>query len=63
LPEAVAAPRMQTEGSLALAFEKPWPADLVEAMKHRGYTVTTAASATVSAAGLSNGGALMAAMR
>jgi gamma-glutamyltranspeptidase/glutathione hydrolase len=63
LPEAVAAPRMHTEGLLAVAFEKTWPAELVEAMKHRGYTVTTAASATVSAAGLASSGEPIAAMR
>ncbi len=63
LAEAVAAPRLHTEGTLAVAFEKSWPADLVEAMKARGYTVTTAASATVSAAGLDSDGKLVAAMR
>jgi hypothetical protein len=34
----------------------------VDAMKQRGYTVTTAASATVSAAGVADGGPI-AAMR
>lgn len=52
LSEAVAAPRMHTEGPLALAMERAWPTAQVEAMKGRGYAVTTAASATVSAVGL-----------
>jgi gamma-glutamyltranspeptidase/glutathione hydrolase len=52
LPAAVAAPRMHTEGQLAVSFEKHWPAGPAMAMKGRGHTVTTAASATVSAVGL-----------
>jgi gamma-glutamyltranspeptidase/glutathione hydrolase len=64
LSEAVAAPRMHTEGLLAVEFEKTWPAAAAEELKKRGYTVTTAASATVSAAGLSNEpGKFIAAMR
>jgi gamma-glutamyltranspeptidase / glutathione hydrolase len=51
LPAAVAAPRLHTEGQLALSFERHWPAEQAAALKDRGYTVTTAASATVSAVG------------
>jgi gamma-glutamyltranspeptidase / glutathione hydrolase len=63
LAEAVAAPRMHTEGLLALAFEKAFPGELAEAMKQRGYTVTIAPSATVSAAGLTASRDAIAAMR
>ena len=63
LTDAVAAPRMHTEGQLSAAFERSWPADAVAALKDRGYTVSTAASATVSAAGLLESGELVAAMR
>jgi gamma-glutamyltranspeptidase/glutathione hydrolase len=63
LADAVAAPRLHTEGTLAVSFEKAWPANLVEAMKTRGYTVSTAASATISAAGVSSSGEPIAAMR
>jgi gamma-glutamyltranspeptidase/glutathione hydrolase len=54
LPDAVAAPRMHTEGTLAISFEKAWPAAQLDELKTRGYTVTTAASATISAVGLTN---------
>jgi hypothetical protein len=54
---------MHTEGPLAVQFEKTWPAAASEELKNRGYTVTTAASATVSAAGLANNGETIAAMR
>jgi gamma-glutamyltranspeptidase/glutathione hydrolase len=64
LAEAVAAPRMHTEGMLALQFEKTWAAQQSEELKSRGYTVTTAASATVSAVGLgSDTSKFVAAMR
>src|SRR5439155_10280392 len=63
LADAVAAPRLHTEGLLAVAFEKAWPAAIVEEMKNRGYAVTTAASATFSAAGLTEEGTSIAAMR
>jgi gamma-glutamyltranspeptidase/glutathione hydrolase len=55
LKDAVAAPRPHTEGSLALSFEKDWPTAQVEELKQRGYSVTTSASATISAVGLVNG--------
>lgn len=54
LAEAIAAPRMHTEGTLALQFEKAWPESQVESLKKLGYAVTTAASATISAAGVGN---------
>lgn len=64
LAEAIAAPRMHTEGTLALQFEKAWPESQVEALKKYGYGVTTAASATISAAGIgSEAGKFVAAMR
>jgi len=37
-------------------LEKHWPAAQTDAMKERGYTVATAASATVSAVALTEGG-------
>jgi gamma-glutamyltranspeptidase / glutathione hydrolase len=52
LEEAVAAPRLHTEGTLAVSFERAWPNSQTEEIKQRGYAVTTAASATVSAVGL-----------
>jgi gamma-glutamyltranspeptidase/glutathione hydrolase len=63
LADAVAAPRMHTEGQLNVSFERSWPADALAAMKDRGYTVSTAASATVSAAGRLESRELVAAMR
>ena len=52
LTEALAAPRLHTEGMLSLQFEKAWPESQIEGLKNCGYAVTTAASATISAAGL-----------
>ena len=64
LAAAVTAPRLHTEGQLALSFEKDWPAAQSAALKDRGYTVTTAASATVSAVGLvDSAGRFVSAMR
>ncbi|HZN36339.1 MAG TPA: gamma-glutamyltransferase, partial [Pirellulaceae bacterium] len=60
LADAVAAPRLHTEGQLALNFEKSWPSAVLEELKARGYQVTVAASATVSAA---EAGSLASAMR
>jgi len=60
LADAVAAPRMHTEGQLALSFEKAWPPAPLEELKQRGYQVTTAASATVSAV---EAGSFVSAMR
>jgi gamma-glutamyltranspeptidase/glutathione hydrolase len=55
LADAVTAPRMHTEGMLAVQFEKAWPAEQAEELKKRGYVVTTSASATISAAGVGDG--------
>jgi len=64
LPAAVAAPRLHTEGQLALSFEKDWPAEPTAVLKDRGYSVTAAASATVSAVGLTDSpGRFVSAMR
>jgi gamma-glutamyltranspeptidase / glutathione hydrolase len=52
LEDAVAAPRLHTEGTLTVNPEKSWPAEQLDALKQRGYTVTTMASATISAVGL-----------
>jgi gamma-glutamyltranspeptidase / glutathione hydrolase len=54
LPEAVSAPRMHTEGALAVSFEKTWPVMQLDELKKRGYVVSTAASATISAASLTD---------
>jgi gamma-glutamyltranspeptidase/glutathione hydrolase len=49
LSEAVAAPRLNTEGTLELMLEKTWPSEEIEAFKKIGYTHKTSGSATVSA--------------
>jgi gamma-glutamyltranspeptidase / glutathione hydrolase len=54
LPDAAAAPRMHTEGTLAVSFERAWPTAPLEELKQRGYAVSTAASATISAVGLTD---------
>jgi gamma-glutamyltranspeptidase/glutathione hydrolase len=51
LEQAVAAPRLHSEGTLIVNPERTWPAEQVESLKHRGYTVTPMASATISAVG------------
>jgi gamma-glutamyltranspeptidase/glutathione hydrolase len=64
LKAAVAAPRMHTEGTLAVSFERAWPAEQTEELKSRGYEVTTGSSATVSAVGkAADSGTFVAAMR
>lgn len=55
LAEAIAAPRMHTEGNAALAFEKAWPASDAESFRKIGYTVTTATSAKMSATAIEDG--------
>ncbi|HEY1377619.1 MAG TPA: gamma-glutamyltransferase [Gemmataceae bacterium] len=47
--DAIAAPRIHTEGGLAVALEKEWPESAADQLRAVGYTVTRAASATVSA--------------
>jgi gamma-glutamyltranspeptidase/glutathione hydrolase len=62
LATAIAAPRLHTEGRVALEFEKSWPADETSALEKVGYTVKTGGSATLSAVALEQG-SLRAAMR
>lgn len=50
LEAALAAPRPHTEGNLHLELEAKWPAAEAEALAKLGYKVTTAGSATLSAA-------------
>jgi gamma-glutamyltranspeptidase / glutathione hydrolase len=49
LGAAMAAPRLHTEGSVAVELEAKWPAAEAPQLSHMGYTVKTAASATLSA--------------
>ncbi|MGE0761124.1 MAG: gamma-glutamyltransferase family protein [Pirellulaceae bacterium] len=55
LREAMAAPRLHTEGDALLALEKTWPPDEVEPLRRLGYTVTTGGSANMSAVAMENG--------
>jgi len=56
LPEALAAPRMHTEGTVALTVDRKWPVERIEELRQRGYTFTApGAIATVSAVGITNG--------
>jgi gamma-glutamyltranspeptidase/glutathione hydrolase len=47
--DALAAPRMHTEGGLSVSLERAWPDAESARLKEAGYTVTRAASAVVSA--------------
>ena len=49
MEQAVAAPRVHTEGTSVTDFEPSWPAETRAALAQRGYTVKTSASATLSA--------------
>jgi gamma-glutamyltranspeptidase/glutathione hydrolase len=49
LAEAVAAPRLHTEGDLNVLVEKHWPQEQIEQWKKVGYTVSIGASARISA--------------
>jgi gamma-glutamyltranspeptidase/glutathione hydrolase len=49
LAEAVAAPRLHTEGGLDLTMEATWPEATVAHLKKVGYTVKTGPGATVQA--------------
>jgi gamma-glutamyltranspeptidase/glutathione hydrolase len=51
LAQAVAAPRLHTEGTLRVFCEPTWPAASREALASRGYQVQTLPSAIVSAVG------------
>lgn len=59
---AMDAPRIHTEGTSALEFEKGWPANETDALSKLGYTVKNGTSATLSAVSLENG-QMAAAMR
>jgi gamma-glutamyltranspeptidase/glutathione hydrolase len=50
LEDAVAAPRLHTEGGLTVTLEAKWPEAAVEHLKNVGYTVTRGASAILDAA-------------
>jgi len=52
---ALAAPRVHTEGTLAVDFQKDWPAATTEGLAGLGYAVKTGGSATLSAVALDNG--------
>jgi gamma-glutamyltranspeptidase/glutathione hydrolase len=47
--DAVAAPRVHTEGGLAVGLEKEWPEAAVDELRRVGYAVTRTPHATVSA--------------
>jgi len=49
LAEAVRAPRVHTEGDLALTLEKDWPAAVVDRFKSTGYAVKVGTGAVLSA--------------
>jgi gamma-glutamyltranspeptidase len=49
LADAVAAPRMHTEGDWVLTLEAKWPADVKERLKQVGYTLKTGPGATLHA--------------
>ena len=55
MKESIAAPRLHTEGDMALAVEKAWPAEETTALRNLGYTVTNSGGATMSAVALENG--------
>ena len=62
LDEALAAPRLHTEGTTNISLEKTWPEPDRESLAQFGYKVTTAGSATLSAVALDRG-ALVSGMR
>lgn len=49
MTEAVAAPRLHTEGNATLQIEKTWPAGEVDALSRVGYQVKTGFAAVISA--------------
>jgi gamma-glutamyltranspeptidase/glutathione hydrolase len=51
LAEAVAAPRLNTEGGLEVLAEARWPADSLAILKKAGYAVKAGGAATVQAVG------------
>ena len=62
--EAMAAPRMHTDGNMSVTLEESWPEADVDAIRQMGYEVRTGQSATVSAAAIDlDSGDLMTALR
>ena len=61
-PDAIAAPRMHTEGDASVTFEQSWPPGEVAQLRKVGYDLKTAKSALISAVSIENG-VLRAAMR
>ncbi|MCE2862939.1 MAG: gamma-glutamyltransferase [Opitutaceae bacterium] len=53
--EALAAPRLHTEGALAVEHEKGWPAAATSAWRTAGLAVKTGSSATLSAVAMEDG--------
>jgi gamma-glutamyltranspeptidase/glutathione hydrolase len=49
MEEAIAAPRLHTEGDVKLTLETGWPSDEAEFLKMSGYTIQTGPAAVVSA--------------
>ena len=50
--EAMAAPRMHTDGNMHVTLEESWPEADVDAFRQMGYEVGTGRSATISAAAI-----------
>ncbi len=55
LQSSIGAPRLHTEGSAALLFEKAWPAGETAALRRLGYTISTGGSASMSAVAQESG--------
>ena len=64
LDEAMATPRMHTDGNMRVTLEETWPEAGVDGIRRMGYEVQTGRSATVSAAAIDlDSGDLMTALR
>ena len=64
LDQAVAAPRMHTDGNMSVTLEESWPEGDVDAIGRMGYEMRTGRSATISAAAIDpDSGALITARR
>ena len=53
--EALASPRLHTEGGKLVEHQKAWPKPSIDALNKAGYTVKTGGSATLSGVALENG--------
>lgn len=53
--ESLASPRLHTEGSKIIEFQKAWPKPSIDVLKTAGYTVKPGGSATLSGVGLEKG--------